>query len=190
MTTKAKFRFDASAIFLPGIGVLLLLLLWAITSSTLSKNLPSPAKTWEVSKPFVTAPFEKRGEAFFGFRRRAGAGHGAAFTFELDFQARLEALAQQFARAGERAGGGIGQHPGGGLAFLGQCLVRNGAGDQADALGLGRADPPVGQDHLLRPAQPDEAGEHPAHAAIRHQPDPAIGGGIVGGIRAEHDIAG
>jgi len=42
MTTKAKFRFDASAIFLPGIGVLLLLLLWAITSSTLSKNLPSP----------------------------------------------------------------------------------------------------------------------------------------------------
>ena len=71
MTTKAKFRFDASAIFLPGIGVLLLLLLWAITSSTLSKNLPSPAKTWEVSKPFVTAPFEKRGELDQGVARFA-----------------------------------------------------------------------------------------------------------------------
>ena len=71
MTTKAKFKFDASAIVLPGIAVLLLLLLWAITSSTLSKNLPSPAKTWEVSKPFVTAPFEKRGELDQGVARFA-----------------------------------------------------------------------------------------------------------------------
>src|SRR6185503_19972103 len=65
MTTKAKFRFDASAIFLPGIGVLLLLLLWAITSSALSKNLPSPAKTWEVSKPFETRGELDQGDARF-----------------------------------------------------------------------------------------------------------------------------
>ena len=71
MTTKAKFKFDASAIVLPGIAVLLLLLLWAITSSTLSKNLPSPAKTWEVSRPFVVAPFEKRGELDQGVARFA-----------------------------------------------------------------------------------------------------------------------
>jgi nitrate/nitrite transport system permease protein len=68
---KPKFRFDASAIFLPAIGGLLLLMLWAITSSTLSKNLPSPAKTWEVSKPFVVAPFEKRGELDQGVARFA-----------------------------------------------------------------------------------------------------------------------
>jgi len=71
MMTKTKIKFDASAIFLPAIGGLLLLLLWAITSGTLSKNLPSPAKTWEVSKPFVTAPFEKRGELDQGVARFA-----------------------------------------------------------------------------------------------------------------------
>ena len=71
MTTKTKPRFDASAIFLPALAVLLLLMLWAMTSSTLSKNLPSPAKTWEVSKPFVTAPFEKRGELDQGVARFA-----------------------------------------------------------------------------------------------------------------------
>src|SRR6478752_2496075 len=69
--TKTKFRFDASAFILPALGGLLLLLLWAITSGTLSKNLPSPAKTWEVSKPFVVAPFEKRGELDQGVGRFA-----------------------------------------------------------------------------------------------------------------------
>ena len=68
---KSKFRFDASAYFLPAIAVLLLLGLWAITSGTLSKNLPSPAKTWEVSRPFVVAPFEKRGELDQGVARFA-----------------------------------------------------------------------------------------------------------------------
>src|SRR5678815_2216781 len=69
--TKTKFRFDASAFILPALGGLLLLLLWAITSGTLSKNLPSPAKTWEVSRPFVVAPFEKRGELDQGVARFA-----------------------------------------------------------------------------------------------------------------------
>src|SRR4029078_3651775 len=69
--TKTKLRFDAAAFILPALGGLLLLLLWAITSSTLSKNLPSPAKTWEGSKPVVTAPFEKRGELDQGVARFA-----------------------------------------------------------------------------------------------------------------------
>ena len=69
--SKPKSRLDISSILLPAIGALLLLLLWAITSGTVSKNLPSPAKTWEVSRPFVVAPFEKRGELDQGVARFA-----------------------------------------------------------------------------------------------------------------------
>jgi nitrate/nitrite transport system permease protein len=71
MTTKTKLRLDVTTFVLPAIGGLLLLMLWAITSGTLSKNLPSPAKTWEVSRPFVVAPFEKRGELDQGVARFA-----------------------------------------------------------------------------------------------------------------------
>ena len=69
--TKTKIRFDISAVLLPAAGALLLLALWAATSGTVSKNLPSPAKTWEVSRPFVVAPFEKRGELDQGVARFA-----------------------------------------------------------------------------------------------------------------------
>jgi len=69
--TKTKLRFDISAVLLPAAGALLLLALWAATSGTVSKNLPSPAKTWEVSRPFVVAPFEKRGELDQGIARFA-----------------------------------------------------------------------------------------------------------------------
>jgi nitrate/nitrite transport system permease protein len=71
MSTNAKQRFDVSTVLLPGVGVLLLLLLWALSSASVTKNLPSPAKTWEVSKPYVVAPLEKRGELDQGVARFA-----------------------------------------------------------------------------------------------------------------------
>jgi len=62
-----RVRWDALLLPLVGIGVVVLL--WAITSSTLSSNLPSPAKTWETSKPYILNPFEKRGELDQGILR-------------------------------------------------------------------------------------------------------------------------
>lgn len=55
--------------FLPVIGFAVLLGLWAITSYSLSENLPSPLKTWEASKPYLEAPFSKRGELDQGILR-------------------------------------------------------------------------------------------------------------------------
>jgi len=48
---------------LPLVGVACLLLGWeAVAASGLSKDLPSPMKTWEGSKLYILKPFEKRGE--------------------------------------------------------------------------------------------------------------------------------
>ncbi|HZE99890.1 MAG TPA: nitrate ABC transporter permease [Planctomycetota bacterium] len=58
--------------FLPLIGVGGLLALWALTSALFSPNLPSPLKTWEVSKPYLLNPFEKRGELDQGILRFTG----------------------------------------------------------------------------------------------------------------------
>jgi len=50
--------------------------------------LPSPAKTWEVSKPYIMAPFEKRGELDQGILRftwyslmRVAKGYAIALAF-------------------------------------------------------------------------------------------------------------
>ena len=56
---------------LPLLGAGLVLLFWSISSRTWSKNLPSPAKTWEVSKPYLVAPLAKRGELDQGIGRFA-----------------------------------------------------------------------------------------------------------------------
>ena len=48
-----------------------LLALWAFSSATWSQNLPSPAKTWEVSKAYVLEPLAKRGELDQGILRFA-----------------------------------------------------------------------------------------------------------------------
>jgi len=48
-------------ILLPVVGVVLLLMVWALLSTSV-QDLPSPAKTWEESKIYITQPFEKRGE--------------------------------------------------------------------------------------------------------------------------------
>ncbi|MBI3857553.1 MAG: nitrate ABC transporter permease [Planctomycetes bacterium] len=64
---RTTFRWDVLLLPLAGIGVIFVL--WAITSATLSKNLPSPLKTWETSRPYVLSPFEKRGELDQGILR-------------------------------------------------------------------------------------------------------------------------
>jgi nitrate/nitrite transport system permease protein len=56
-------------VLLPSLGVGAVLLLWAIASSTFADTLPSPWKTWEASKPYVLAPFDKRGELDQGILR-------------------------------------------------------------------------------------------------------------------------
>lgn len=54
---------------LPIVGFAALLGLWAVTSMAFSENLPSPVKTWDASKPYLAAPFAKRGELDQGILR-------------------------------------------------------------------------------------------------------------------------
>lgn len=49
-------------VLLPLVGIGAVVALWAVTSATWAPSLPSPMKTWEVSKPYIVDPFEKRGE--------------------------------------------------------------------------------------------------------------------------------
>ena len=58
-----------SAFALPLIGVGAVVLLWAVASATFAPSLPSPSKTWEVSRLYITEPFEKRGELDQGILR-------------------------------------------------------------------------------------------------------------------------
>jgi nitrate/nitrite transport system permease protein len=71
-TEPAFKRLRLEAVILPLVGVGAVLLLWAIASSSLSTNLPSPVQTWEVSKPYILDPFEKRGELDQGILRFTG----------------------------------------------------------------------------------------------------------------------
>ena len=65
--TESKFKLDW--LILPLVGILIIGLLWSFTSANLAKELPSPGKTWENSKLYVTKPFEKRGEQDQGILR-------------------------------------------------------------------------------------------------------------------------
>ena len=56
-------------ILLPMIGFALVIGAWYASSATWAKELPSPKKTWETSKPYVLKPFEKRGEMDQGILR-------------------------------------------------------------------------------------------------------------------------
>ncbi len=53
------------------VGVALLVGLWSFLSSTVVKDLPSPAKTWQDSKLYLLQPWEKRGEMDQGIARMA-----------------------------------------------------------------------------------------------------------------------
>ena len=61
------FKFDW--LVLPLIGIAAVILLWQLSCATWAKDLPTPAKTWEVSKPYVLDPFAKRGEMDQGILR-------------------------------------------------------------------------------------------------------------------------
>jgi nitrate/nitrite transport system permease protein len=56
---------------LPLLGGVAIVLGWAIVSATVATALPSPVRTWNVSKPYVLAPFDKRGELDQGILRFA-----------------------------------------------------------------------------------------------------------------------
>src|SRR5947199_10636219 len=47
---------------LPLGGVTIVAMVWYLASALVSKDLPSPWKTWQDSKLYVLQPFEKRGE--------------------------------------------------------------------------------------------------------------------------------
>ena len=56
-------------VLLPLLGLALVLGLWTFSSATWAKELPSPLKTWTVSKEYVLHPFAKRGEMDQGILR-------------------------------------------------------------------------------------------------------------------------
>ncbi len=62
-------RFPLDWLILPVAGMLICLLAWAVASSTIAPSLPSPWKTWEMSKPYLLEPFAKRGELDQGILR-------------------------------------------------------------------------------------------------------------------------
>jgi nitrate/nitrite transport system permease protein len=66
---KRQFRWVS--LFLPLIGIGLVVLIWAGLSRTVAPDLPSPLKTWEESKPYVLNPFFKEGEMNQGMGRLA-----------------------------------------------------------------------------------------------------------------------
>ena len=53
------------------VGIAMVVLLWALISGTVSKDLPSPAKTWQESRLYVLQPWDKRGEMEQGILRMA-----------------------------------------------------------------------------------------------------------------------
>jgi nitrate/nitrite transport system permease protein len=57
------------ALLLPLVGVACIVALWTVVSRYWATDLPSPARTWEVSKPYITEPFAKRGELDQGILR-------------------------------------------------------------------------------------------------------------------------
>jgi nitrate/nitrite transport system permease protein len=58
-------------IVLPGLGLVIVLVLWTVISQTVAHDLPSPAKTWAESRRYVLEPFFKDGEMNQGIGRLA-----------------------------------------------------------------------------------------------------------------------
>ena len=62
-------RIDVRSVLLPLFGFLVMLAAWHISSKTWATSLPTPLKTWEMSKPYIVEPFAKRGEMDQGILR-------------------------------------------------------------------------------------------------------------------------
>ena len=56
-------RFPLDWLVLPLFGTILVIALWQVSCLTWAQGLPTPLKTWEMSKIYVVEPFAKRGEA-------------------------------------------------------------------------------------------------------------------------------
>src|SRR3954470_13424629 len=56
-------------LILPLLGIAVVIGLWALSSATWAKELPSPLKTWQTSKEYIVDPFAKRGEMDQGILR-------------------------------------------------------------------------------------------------------------------------
>ncbi len=56
-------------LLLPLVGIGTVLCVWALLSTVVAPNLPSPLKTWEVSRLYIFEPFEKRVELDQGILR-------------------------------------------------------------------------------------------------------------------------
>src|SRR6266478_2068524 len=68
--TVPRLRNQGVGLFvLPFLGAILVIAVWGLVSASLATNLPSPLKTWQVSKPYILAPFDKRGELDQGILR-------------------------------------------------------------------------------------------------------------------------
>jgi len=67
--SKEKIERWLGAFAMPLIGAGAVLLVWSVASATFATNLPSPSKTWEVSRLYVMEPFAKRGELDQGILR-------------------------------------------------------------------------------------------------------------------------
>ena len=59
----------AGSALLPLVGVAAVVALWDLVSRFGGTDLPSPARTWEVSRPYIVEPFAKRGELDQGILR-------------------------------------------------------------------------------------------------------------------------
>jgi nitrate/nitrite transport system permease protein len=54
---------------LPLVGIVAVVALWDVIARFGGTDLPSPVRTWEVSKPYIVEPFAKRGELDQGILR-------------------------------------------------------------------------------------------------------------------------
>jgi nitrate/nitrite transport system permease protein len=61
----------ASRVVLPILGIVAVVILWALVSQTVAPDLPSPVKTWNESRRYVLDPFFKDGEMNQGIGRLA-----------------------------------------------------------------------------------------------------------------------
>jgi nitrate/nitrite transport system permease protein len=95
----------AKNIALPLVGIVAVLVVWALSSATWAKSLPSPFSTWKASELYVLNPFEKRGELDQGILRftwysltRVAQGYALALALGVPFGFML-GISKTFAKA-------------------------------------------------------------------------------------------
>src|SRR5207245_8884780 len=64
-------RIALRSVLLPVLGVIGVLVIWTVISETVTRELPSPLRTWRESRRYVLEPFFKDGEMNQGIGRLA-----------------------------------------------------------------------------------------------------------------------